>query len=75
MSKTWDESNWREEYLNSRPLNKRQRELLKNGADSLSASWILQVMHQEWMEMKGYSYPTPPDCSSNLQKSLERWQH
>ena len=75
MSKTWDEPNWREEYLNSRPLNKRQRELLKNGADSLSASWILQVMHQEWMKMKGYTYPPPPDCSSNLQKSLERWQH
>ena len=75
MSKTWDDSNWREEYLNSRSLNKRQRELLKNGADSLSTSWILQAMHQEWMKMKGYSYPTPPDCSSNLQKSLERWQH
>ena len=54
MSKTWDDSNWREEYLNSRPLNKRQRELLKNGADSLSTSWILQAMNQEWMKMKGY---------------------
>ena len=63
--KTFDDSNWREEYKNytSSPS---QLELLENGAKSLSQSWILGALYQKWMKMKGYKEPEPPDCESSF---------
>ena len=62
-----DDSNWREEYLGYKHVNKKQRELLENGAKSLSQSWLLGAMYNEWKTMKGYkdcllyTSPSPRD--------------
>ena len=43
--------NWREDMLNTKArLSKYQVELLKNGAKSLSQSWILNVYYQDWQK-------------------------
>jgi len=62
--------NWREDYKSMKVLSKRQLELLENGPKSLSQSWLLQAMHQDWKRITGQKDPEPPDCSS----SLEEWE-
>ncbi len=69
MTKSYDDSNWREEYK-SFTSNKRELELLENGPDSLASSWILMAMRQKWKKIKGYKDPEPPDCQS----SLKEWE-
>tara|TARA_Y100000589_G_scaffold244081_1_gene231758 strand:- start:165 stop:392 length:228 start_codon:yes stop_codon:yes gene_type:complete len=59
-----DSTNWREEWMNY-TSNKKELELLENGAKSLSQSWYLQVMYNRWKKMKGYKEPLHPDCSSS----------
>ena len=69
---------WREEYKLMKCLNKRQMELLDRGPDSLSASWILGAMYQDWKRIKGIPpEPEPPDCSSSLKEweaSIKKYQ-
>ncbi len=65
MNNNFDDSNWREEYKNY-TSNKKQLELLENGAKSLSQSWILGALYQKWKKIKGYKTPEPPDCSSSF---------
>ena len=47
MNKSYDDSNWREEYK-SYTTNKRYLELLENGPKSLSQAWLLGALHNEW---------------------------
>ena len=47
-------SNWREEYKQF-TSNKKELELLENGAKSLAQSWHLQSMHNKWKRIKGIS--------------------
>ena len=54
--KTYDDSNWREEYKGY-TNNKRYLELLENGPKSLSQAWLLGALHNEWKKMKGYEDP------------------
>ena len=72
MSKSvpWDDSNWRQEFKESRNLSKYQLEILENGPKSLSQSWMMGALHNKWKKMKGYKEPEPPDCSS----SLKEWE-
>jgi len=51
--------NWKEEYKSMKVLNKRQMELLENGPDSLSSSWSLQAMYNDWKRIKGISDEHP----------------
>ena len=67
----WDDSNWREEFIESRHLSQYQLEILTNGPKSLAQSWMLGAMHGQWREMKGYKYPDPPDCSSSFKEFNE----
>ncbi len=67
MNKSFDDSNWREEWKNY-TSNKFQLELLENGPRSLSQSWILGAMYNQWKKMKGYKEPEPPDCQSSLEE-------
>jgi len=69
MTKSYDDSNWRDEYK-SFTSNKRELELLENGPDSLASSWILMSMRQKWKKIKGYKDPEPTDCQS----SLKEWE-
>ena len=68
-NKSYDDSNWREEYK-SYTSNQRHLELLENGPDSLSSSWILQALYGKWKKMKGYDNLDPEENEGQLQSSL-----
>ena len=62
-----EDINWREE-MKAYTSSKYQLELLENGAKSLSQSWVLQSLHQQWKKIKGIKEPEPPDCSSSFKE-------
>ena len=63
-NKPYDDSNWREESI---PYYTGQRvELLLNGPKSLSQSWIMGAMYNEWKMRNGYKYPEPANVASSL---------
>ena len=63
-NKLYDDSNWREESI---PYHTgKQLELLMDGPKSLSQSWIMGSMYNEWKRRNGYKDPEPPDVSSSL---------
>jgi hypothetical protein len=64
-NKTYDDSNWREEYKNY-TSSKKELELLENGPKSLSQSWYLGALYNKWKKMKGYKDPEPPNCQSSF---------
>ena len=68
-NKTYDDSNWREEYKGY-TSSKYELDLLENGPKSLAQSWMMGALHNKWKKMKGYKDPEPPDCSS----SLKEWE-
>ena len=71
MDKSYDDSNWREEYK-SYTTNKRYLELLENGPKSLSQAWLLGALHNEWKRMKGYKDPDTEN-KGQLQSSLKEF--
>ena len=71
QSKPYDDSNWKQEYLGYKHVNKKQRELLENGAKSLSQSWLLGAMYSEWKQMKGYNKYDPKENVGQCQSSLK----
>ena len=66
--KPYDDSNWREEYK-SYTSNKRYIELLENGPKSLSQSWLLGALYNEWKQIKGYNKLDPKENEGQLQSS------
>ena len=56
MTKSYDDSNWREEYK-AYTSDKKTLELLEKGPKSLSQSWILGALYQKWKIIKGYKDP------------------
>ena len=63
-NKNYDDSNWREESI---PYHTgKQLELLMDGPKSLSQSWIMGSMYNEWKRRNGYKDPEPPNVSSSL---------
>ena len=69
----YDDSNWREEYK-SYTSNKRYIELLENGPKSLSQSWLLGALYNEWKQIKGYNKLAPKENEGQLQSSLADWE-
>ena len=69
--KLYDDSNWREEYK-SYTTNKRYIELLENGPKSLSQSWLLGALYNEWKKMRGYKEPDTEN-KGQLQSSLKEF--
>ena len=67
--KLYDDSNWREEYK-SYTSNEKHLELLENGPKSLSQSWILQALYNEWKKIKGYNKLDPEENEGQLQSSM-----
>ena len=67
-----DNSNWREEYK-SYTSNKRYIELLENGPKSLSQSWLLGALYNEWKQIKGYNKLDPKENEGQLQSSLKEF--
>ena len=68
-TKLYDDSNWREEYK-SYTSNKKYLELLENGPKSLSQSWTLSALYNQWKKMKGYDKLDPKENEGQLQSSL-----
>jgi len=67
-NKLYDDSNWREESL---PYYTGTREqLLKEGPKSLSQSWIMGSMYNEWKRRNGYDKLDPKENEGQLQSSL-----
>ncbi len=58
---------WKEEYKQF-TSNKKELELLENGAKSLAQSWHLQAMYNKWKKIKGIEEPEPPNCQSSLKE-------
>ena len=69
----YDDSNWREEYK-SYTSNKRHLELLENGAKSLSQSWVLGALYNEWKKIKGYNKLDPKENEGQLQSSFKEFK-
>tara|TARA_B100000614_G_scaffold83156_1_gene74614 strand:+ start:1520 stop:1741 length:222 start_codon:yes stop_codon:yes gene_type:complete len=65
------DTSWRKEYLGMKVVNKRQRQLLEEGPQSLSQSWLLMAMHNDYKKMKGIK--EPPYRESGYQISLKEW--
>ena len=61
---------WKEEYKQF-TSNKKELELLENGAKSLAQSWHLQSMYNKWKRLKGIKDPEPPDCQSSFKEWSE----
>tara|TARA_R100001443_G_C3245325_1_gene151841 strand:- start:270 stop:503 length:234 start_codon:yes stop_codon:yes gene_type:complete len=70
-NKSYDDSNWREEYKGY-TTNKKYLELLENGPKSLSQSWLLGALYNEWKRMKGYKDPDTEN-KGQLQSSFKDW--
>jgi len=47
---------------------------LREGPHSLSQSWIMQTMYNEWKRRNGYKDPEPPDCSSSMSEYFQKEQ-
>ena len=64
-----EEIDWKQELLDSANFNCKQEKILKNGAKSLTDSWILGALYTRWKKLKGIRPdPETPDCSSSFQE-------
>ena len=72
MEKSYDDSNWREEYKQY-TSNKRHLELLENGPHSLSQAWLLGALYNEWKRIKGYNKLDPKENVGQNQSSLKEF--
>ena len=63
-NKPYDDSNWREEYKGY-TSSRYELDLLENGPKSLSQSWLMGAMYNQWKKRNGYKDPEPPDVSSS----------
>ena len=68
MKKNYDDSNWREESIPY--YTGKQEELLRNGPKSLSQSWIMGAMYNEWKKRNGYNKLDPKENEGQFQSSL-----
>ena len=75
MDKLYDDSNWRNEYIDikSTQLTKRQVELLEKGPHSLSQAWLLGALHNDWKRIKGYDELDPKENKGQCQSSLKEF--
>ena len=70
--KSYDDSNWREEYKQY-TSNKRYLELLDGGAKQLSQAWVLGAMYNEWKKIKGYDKYDAKENTGQCQSSLKEF--
>ena len=68
-----NDKDWRQEYKGMRILNKRQKQLLDESAKSLSQSWILQAMYNDWKRKKGIKDDTEEN-TGQLQSSFKEFE-
>ena len=66
--KPYDDSNWREESIPY--YTGRKVELLMDGPKSLSQSWVMGAMYNEWKKRNGYDKLDPKENEGQLQSSM-----
>ena len=71
-NKLYDDSNWREESIPY--YSGKKVELLLNGPKSLSQSWIMGAMYNEWKKRNGYNKLDPKENEGQLQSSMKEWE-
>ena len=71
IMKTFDDSNWRQEYK-SYTSNRMELDLLEQGPKSLSQSWHLQALYSNWKKVKGIKDPEPLDLTTNFKDWSEK---
>ncbi len=59
---------WIQELLDSEKFNKNQENQLKNGAKSLTKSWLLGALYTRWKKLKGIREQASPDSRSSFQE-------
>ena len=59
---------WIQELLDSENFNKNQENQLKNGAKSLTKSWLLGALYIRWKKLKGIREQALPDSRSSFQE-------
>ena len=70
--KPYDDSNWREESLPY--YTGRKAELLRDGPHSLSQSWVMGAMYNEWKKRNGYDKLDPKENEGQHQSSMKEWE-
>ena len=71
------DKSWRQEYIGMKAHSQKTRELLENGPKSLSQSWYLQAMYNDWKSKKGYKDPNTENkgqCQSSLKEFYSRYK-
>ena len=64
-----EEIDRKEELLDSANFNGKHERILKNGAKSLTDSWIFGALYTRWKKLKGIRPdPEPPISSSSFQE-------
>ncbi len=66
-----DDSNWKEEYKKWKVLKPSQLQLLDEGAQSLSQTWLLSAMWSDWREIKKVRDAELPSIYSSESTSLK----
>ena len=59
---------WKQELLDSAKFNKKQENLLKKGAKSLTDSWLLGALYIRWKKLKSIRKQPTPNRSSSFQE-------
>ena len=59
---------WKQKLLDSEKFNKKQENLLNNGAKSLTESWLIGTLYIRWKKLKGIREQASPNCSSSFQE-------
>ena len=72
-NKPYDDSNWREEYKGY-TSSRYELDLLENGPKSLSQSWVMGAMYNEWKRRNGYHKLDPKENEGQLQSSMKEWE-
>ena len=67
------EIDWKQELLESGRFNKFQEKLLKNGAKSLSQSWLLGALYTRWRKLKGLNLNDPKENTGQMQSSFKEF--
>ena len=63
-----EKKDWTQELLDSEKFNKKQENQLKNGAKSLTTSWLLGALYFRWKKLKGIREQASPDSKSSFQE-------
>ena len=63
------EIDWKQELLDSQRFNKKEEQLLKNGAKSLTDSWYLGALYVRYKRLKGIKDDTKEN-KGQMQSSL-----